>query len=64
MYYSSNFAFNPKSKNTLLVFDDKGEGFIFSNKDFKKLDLEDLSKVKTLLITKIENKKQLEKELL
>ena len=60
----SRFPFNPESKNTLLIFDENGESYLFPYKDFQKLDFKDSSKIQKLVISKINSKKELEKEFL
>ena len=60
-YNPSRFAYDSSSKNSLLVFDEDGESYLFSAKKFKKL--ENIKSEKNLIVVeKINNRKQLENE--
>lgn len=60
-YNPLRFAYSPDSKNTLLVFDEDGESYLFSSKKFRKLENKKTTK-QLLIIEKIKTKTQLENE--
>lgn len=61
-YNPSRFIYYPNSKNTLLVFDQNGESYLFSAKKFNLLNSGNSNQHKILNVEKIKNKQMLERE--
>ncbi|HRE76325.1 MAG TPA: OmpA family protein [Flavobacterium sp.] len=61
-YNPSRFIYYPSSKNTLLVFDQNGESYLFSAKKFNLLNSGNSNQPKILNLEKIKNKQMLESE--
>ncbi len=60
-YNPSRFAYNPSSKNSLLIFDEDGESYLFSSKKFIKLENKITNK-QLFIIEKIKNRAEIENE--
>ena len=53
-YSPYRFAFSPSSKNTLIVFDDKGTAYLFNSDKFKSIEIKSKKLQYTFILEKIE----------